>query len=133
MKYWVSVVSKEHALRGIGGGYMQACHGKEAPLNRMKPGDFFMFYCPNAIMLSKEKIQKFIGLGKVKDKPTYQFSMSDSFHPYRRDIEFIPGAEKIESAVISELKDLSIKSKFRFGFFELPEEDFNVIAQSMGI
>ena len=83
MKCWVSVVSKEHALRGIAGGFMQACHGKAAPLKRMQPGDYFMFYCPAMTMGGSEKVQKFLGFGKVKDRDVYQFEMSPDFHPFR--------------------------------------------------
>ena len=133
MKCWVSVVSKEHALRGIAGGFMQACHGKAAPLKRMKPGDLFMFYCPAMTMGGTEKVQRFLSLGTVKNKEAYQFEMSPDFHPFRRDIEFIPGSASLESALISSLKDLSIKSKLRFGFFDLPEADFISIVSSMGL
>ena len=37
-RFWVGVVSKEHVLRGVEGGFCQVCHGKKAPLNRMKGG-----------------------------------------------------------------------------------------------
>ncbi len=133
MKCWVSVVSKEHALRGIEGGFMQACHGKAAPLKRMKAGDWFMFYCPATTMGGVIKVQKFLGLGKVKNDDTYQFEMTPEFCPFRRDIEFIQNAESIESAPISTLKELSIKSKLRFGFFELPGVDFAMVLNSMGL
>ena len=71
MKCWVSVVSKEHALRGIEGGFMQACHGKAAPLKRMKAGDWFMFYCPATTMGGVIKVQKFLGLGKDRSLCTH--------------------------------------------------------------
>ncbi len=133
MKCWVSVVSKEHALRGIAGGFMQACHGKAAPLKRMRPGDYFMFYCPAMTMGGAEKVQKFLGFGRVKDRDVYQFEMAPDFHPFRRDIEFEPGSEILESVPISTLKELTIKSKFRFGFFDLPPMDFEMILGSMGL
>ena len=31
-KYWIATISKEHTLRGVAGGFMQVCHGKQAPL-----------------------------------------------------------------------------------------------------
>ena len=37
-RFWIGVVSKEHVLRGVEGGFCQVCHGKKAPLNRMKKG-----------------------------------------------------------------------------------------------
>ena len=55
MRFWVTVASKDHALRGINGGFIQACHGKEAPLKRMKRGDYVIFYCPKLAMESTIK------------------------------------------------------------------------------
>ena len=37
-RFWIGVVSKEHVPRGVEGGFCQVCHGKKAPLNRMKKG-----------------------------------------------------------------------------------------------
>ena len=38
-KNWIGVASAEHVERGIQDGFMQLCHGKEAPLRRLQPGD----------------------------------------------------------------------------------------------
>jgi hypothetical protein len=35
---WIAVISHAHVERGKGGGFTQVCHGKRAPLERMKPG-----------------------------------------------------------------------------------------------
>lgn len=45
-RFWIGVVSKEHVLRGVEGGFCQVCHGKKAPLNRMKKGDYLLYYSP---------------------------------------------------------------------------------------
>ena len=44
MKFWIGTVSKEHVMKGVAGGFCQVCHGKQAPLNRMKKGDFLIYY-----------------------------------------------------------------------------------------
>ena len=33
-KYWIVVAAAEHIRRGLAGGFVQACHGKVAPLKR---------------------------------------------------------------------------------------------------
>ena len=38
-RYWVIVVSRDHARRGVNGGFIMANHGKRAPLARMRPDD----------------------------------------------------------------------------------------------
>lgn len=35
IRYWIGVASREHAMKGIYGGFAQLCHGKEAPLKKM--------------------------------------------------------------------------------------------------
>jgi len=51
-KFWIGVVSKEHVLRGVEGGFCQVCHGKKGPLNRMKKGDYLLYYSPKYQMKS---------------------------------------------------------------------------------
>ena len=40
------VVSREHARRGVEGGFVMANHGKKAPLSRMSAGDGLIVYSP---------------------------------------------------------------------------------------
>lgn len=138
MKFWVCVVSKEHALRGINGEFVQACHGKRAPLARMKSGDCVTFYCPNLTFLGKEKYQKFLGFGTVKTGQVYQFQMSDDFIPFRLDVEFTPNSDQLSVNVYELIEKLEfIKDKrhwgfmFRFGHFEISQHDYELIVNKM--
>ena len=42
--YWIGVASADHVARGRADGFMQVCHGKAAPLRRIKPGDGVVYY-----------------------------------------------------------------------------------------
>ena len=42
--YWVAVASRDHALRGVAEGIVQANHGKPGPVRRMQPGDGLLIY-----------------------------------------------------------------------------------------
>jgi len=35
---WIAVACADHVALGVAGGFMQVCHGKAAPLRRMRPG-----------------------------------------------------------------------------------------------
>ena len=48
-RYWVAVVSANHVAVGVAEGFCQACHGKAAPLKRMKQGDYLLLQ-PKMIM-----------------------------------------------------------------------------------
>lgn len=134
-KYWITVISKEHALRWIWGNFIQVCHWKKSPLARMKTWDFFLIYAPKVSLTSTEKYQKFIAVGEIIDDTIYQFQMTPDFCPFRRDVRFF---DTQESSIIPLLPELSciqdIKHwwyPFRFGILEIPEIDFEHISSTM--
>ena len=57
MRYWVGVASREHVLLGVAGGFCQVCHGKQAPLARMKRGDWILYYSPKTGMTLVKKFR----------------------------------------------------------------------------
>jgi hypothetical protein len=135
MRYWITVVSKDHTERGVAGGFMQACHGKKHPLRRMSRNDWVIFYSPRQSMASDEKCQAFTAIGRVIDENIYQFAVSEDFIPFRRNICFYPCKELAVVPLIDEVEFISIKkhrgAQFRFGFLEIPEGDFHLIRKYM--
>ncbi len=133
--YWITVASRDHVLRGVAGGFMQANHGKPAPLRRTKPNDWVIFYSPLMSLGGKERCQCFTAIGQVKDEPIYQFAMTEDFIPYRRNIEFYPCQEITILPLIERLEFIPNKQSwgfpFRFGFFEINEHDFRLISTQM--
>jgi hypothetical protein len=106
-KYWIAAVSKEHTMRGVAGSFMQVCHGKQAPLKRMKKGDYLLVYSSKISMEGNEKCQAFTAVGQVKDDDVYQFQMAENFIPYRRNIDFL---DCVESPIIPLINDLEFIS-----------------------
>jgi predicted RNA-binding protein len=135
MRYWITVVSKDHTERGVAGGFMQACHGKQQPLKRMSLNDWVIFYSPRQSMLRDEKCQSFTAIGQVIDENIYQFVMAEDFLPFRRNIRFYPCKEVAVAPLIDELEFIANKQRwgapFRYGFLEIPESDFNLISKYM--
>ena len=134
-KYWVVVVSKDHLETGKRLGIVQANHGKAAPMKRLKPGDFIVFYSPKVAFGGKEPYKKFTAAARVKEGEVYQSDMGGGFVPYRRDVEYLPCEEADIKPLIPRLGFIRKKESwgfvFRFGFFEIPEEDFGTIADAM--
>jgi predicted RNA-binding protein len=135
MKYWIVVVSKDHIARGVAGGFMQANHGKEGPLKRMVVGDWVIFYSPKQTFAGKEPLQAFTAIGEVADDQIYQHKMTDDFIPYRRNIKYHNCSETPIAPLINDLSFITNKNswgyQFRFGFFQIPEEDFKLIYSAM--
>ena len=135
MKYWIIVASKDHLQRGLEGGFIQANHGKAAPLKRMKPGDWVVFYSPKLEYEKPEKYQHFTAIAQIADDRIYQHDMGDGFIPFRRNARFLPAHDVPIRPLIDALTFIQDKSHwgapFRFGTLQIPEEDFKLIAREM--
>ena len=134
-KYWINVISKEHVLMGIKEGITQSGHGKEAPLKRMKKGDWIIFYSPKQSFEGQDKLQAFTAIGQLPDDDIYQYEMSRSFKPYRRKVEFNKAKEISITPLIDQLAFIKDKKRwgfmFRFGLFEIKVDDFKLISKKM--
>ena len=136
-KYWVGVASREHVKRAVAGGFAQLCHGKGGPLKRMVPGDWIIYYSPVEIFGEKTPCQKFTAIGTINKNDPYEFCMSSDFIPWRRDVTFMAAQDAAIKPLISDLSFLTNKiswgSPFRRGCFEIPKQDFKLIAHAMGV
>ena len=132
---WVIVVSKNHIQRGIEGGFVQANHGKAAPLKRMKVDDWVLIYSPKVEYEGTEKLQAFTAIGRVTGETVYQHDMGGGFVPFRRDVTFLDSVETPIVPLVDDLTFIRDKQKwgylFRFGFFEIPLADLETIARHM--
>ena len=135
MKYWIIVASKDHVQRGLAGGFIQANHGKAAPLKRMLTGDWVIFYSPKLEYDRAEKCQCFTAIVRVVDDEVYQQDMGNDFIPFRRKVQFLPSKDVSILPLIDELTFIKDKTHwgapFRFGMLQIPQEDFQLIASQM--
>jgi predicted RNA-binding protein len=135
LRYWIAAISKEHAMRGVRDNFTQVCHGKSVSLKRMKKGDYMIIYSSKITMEGSEKCQAFTAIGQMQDEEVYQFQMNDNFKPFRRKVEFLTCEEISILPLINSLEFIVNKKAwgypFRFGFFEINENDFNLIASKM--
>ncbi len=134
-RYWVIVASKNHVMNGVRWGVAQANHGKAAPLKRMQVGDGVLYYSPKLEFEGNEKLQAFTAIGRVTGEAVYQFDMGGGFVPYRRDVKYMDCVDAPIQPLIPALTFIENKTSwgylFRFGFFEIPKVDFDLIASQM--
>ena len=135
MNYWINTVSRDHVQQGVAGGFTQANHGKPNLLRRMVRGDWVVFYSPKTHYPVGDTLQAFTALGQVSDDEPYQADAAPDFHPWRRNVEFLPCAETPIRPLLDELDFVEDKSRwgyrFRFGVFKIDEHDFDVIRSAM--
>lgn len=137
MKYWINTISRNHVMRGVAGGFTQANHGKPQTLKKLKTGDWVIFYSPKVEYEGSEPLQAFTAIGQVADDNLYQVEMTPGFVSWRRNVDFKKCQETPIRPLIDSLSFIKEKTRwgymFRFGMFEIPEQDFKLIAQAMGV
>lgn len=80
MRYFIGIASKNHIEIGQAGGFCQLCHGKAAPLKRMKQNDKIIYYSPKLTMESKEPYQAFTALGEIADETIFVLLQAQFLH-----------------------------------------------------
>ena len=136
-RYWVGVACSQHVGRGLAGGFAQLCHGKQAPLARMQPGDGMVYYSAVHTLQGREPCQQFTALGYVADGGAYQVAMGEGFVPWRRDIHWLPGQPAAIRPLLHTLSFIENPARWgyplRYGHLEISAGDFALIAHAMGI
>jgi hypothetical protein len=93
MKFWVGVVSRAHAKRGVQLSIAQAGHGKRTGLARMHAGDWIVYYSPYENFETKQPVQAFTIIGQVADEELWQAD-EGSFKPWRLQRSLNPAASR---------------------------------------
>jgi hypothetical protein len=134
-KYWIGVASADHVRRGFEDGFMQVCHGKGGPLRRISEGDKVVYYSPSRIMGVKDGLQAFTACGEASEGEPYQIEMGNGFVPFRRNVVWLAHGE---AKIVPMLDKLSFTAgrrhwgqPFRYGLFEIPEADYQLIETSL--
>jgi hypothetical protein len=135
---WIAVACADHARRGRDAGppgFMQVCHGKRAPLDRVAKGDRVTYYAPATAMRGSDRLQSFVSIGLVESATSYRFDMGDGFIPWRRDVLYVHAQDAPINPMLPQLdfvEDLRHWGyKFRFGLFSIGDDDMRRIAHAM--
>jgi hypothetical protein len=132
---WLGVVSRTHVQRGVAEGFAQVCHGRAAPLSRMRPGDYLVYYSPS-IEMGGAPLRAFTAIGRVQDADVFQFDMGGGFVPYRRRVAYEPRLREVALSTLKERLELCAAPNWgmllRRGHLPLSQHDFRLIAAAMG-
>ena len=136
-RFRVAVASREHILGGAEGGFCQACHGKAAPLRRMRPGGGILC-CSSKMEYGKpHPCQSFTAIGRIADPEVFPSAMSQDAVPLRRRVDFLPCREAPIQPLIQSLSFIKDKQRwgypFRVGLPPIPSANLLRIAEAMGV
>jgi len=114
---------------------MQVCHGKEASVRRLRPGDGIVYYSPTITFGSKVPYRAFTAAGLVESGEPYPFDMGAGFRPWRRNVRWHAAGEIRVTSVLDRLGFAAGRRNWayglRFGLMAIPPEDFGVILLAM--
>jgi hypothetical protein len=137
---WIAVASAQHARRGSAmplQGYMQVCHGKCAPLQRVHAGDRVVYYAPSETMGGKDRLQSFVSIGLVQAGEPYAVDMGGGFVPFRRNVAYVAAREASIGPLLDHFEFVEDRArwgyKFRFGLFKISDADMRLIASAMQV
>ena len=135
MKYWINTISKDHVMVGKEAGFVQAGHGKKAPVEKLQAGDYMIFYSPKTSLENGKPVQAFTAVAKIKERDVYRVIINENFQPYRKDAEYEDCQEVPIKPLIEQLEFITNKKywgfKFRSGLFEINQHDFELIYELM--
>jgi hypothetical protein len=139
-KNWLVVASADHVAIGSTGGFVQAGHGKPAPMRRLQPGDRVVCYSPTQryspshAARARDRLQAFTALGTVRGGEPYRADMGAGFQPWRRDVAW-HDAETIPisalQGALSFLREKNWGYRLRQGLVEISDADMTAIADAM--
>jgi len=134
---WIAVACAEHVRRGVELGLMQVCHGKAAPLRRLKPGDRVTYYSPVEQFRGSERLQCFTAFGTVLDDTIEQVDMGGGFRPYRRAVRWLK-ADPAPIRLLLGMPGFALSgqgwgARLRYGLVAIDPASMDLIAAAMGV
>ena len=135
MRYWIGVASRQHVLTAVKGGFAQFGHGKPGPAKRPAKGDWITYYSPKEKLGEPAPCQRFVAIGQFLDAAPRQVTQTPGFKPWRRRVAYRKATEVPIRPLIDPLSFIKNKAHwgatFRFGFLQIAEKDFSLIARRM--
>jgi len=139
--YWMGVVHRDHALRGVSQGIVQTNHGAKFGIARMNPGDGFVFYSPKDVYPDGHSLREFTAIGIVAPGEVWQSASvmgpGSEVRPWRRKVDWDESAKAAPITPLLDVLELTrgIRNwglQLQKGHLALSAHDFAIIAHEMG-
>jgi hypothetical protein len=135
-RYWIGVVSQDHAAAAVAHGFVQIGHGRAGPLGRLQPGDGFAFYSPRTAYPAGASLQAFTAIGRIEEGPIFEADGADAARVFRRRAAYLDATPAPIKPLLERLSFIRSKKHWgatlRPGLVRVPRDDFAAIAAAMG-
>lgn len=136
MKYFIHVISKDHAAAGQAGGFIQASQDKAASLSPLSRGDVVFTYSPGTRFRAGDLLQAFTAAARVTGEAPFQVGIGPRVHAWRLATASLQGHEAPIAPLLPQLTFIEDPAQwsasFPRGLFEIGEDDARRIAEAMG-
>ncbi|AGT09653.1 EVE domain-containing protein [Paracoccus aminophilus] len=131
-RFWIGTVSREHVLRAVTGGFAMLNQGMKAPLNRMSPGDWLVYYSPKTAV-DGAPLQAFTAIGEVAGPAPYGLTSDEGEQIYRREMIWKKATETPIARLLDSLDFTrgNWGNVVRRGHFEITGADFQTLRTAM--
>ena len=147
-RFWIGVASKEHVEVDRKLGICRFCHSKPDPAKRLVKGDYFIYYSSKFRINDERRCLQFTAIGIVTDTTAYHLEPSpenttgdSALHfahapqALARNIQYFDVPPVDVKHLVPVIPFITNKSSwsmvFRFGFLEIDQDSFEVIAKGM--
>ena len=131
------MVAKDHVLRGVQESIAQLGHGKHAPLARLQPDDWLVYYSPRQSYPNGDALRAFTAIGRVAANEIYEVETSAGFHMSRRKVEYLPAHDAPIAPLLPFLSFSRDTTNWgmvmRRGLVSITDEDLSLITEAMGV
>ncbi len=114
MRAWLGVVSADHVARAVSEGVAQVCHGRRAPLARMRDGDILVYYSPKTSRTDGTTLKAFTAVGEIRGEEIWQVDMGAGFTPFRRTVDWDTSVKPVALSAVQH--DLELTSRTNWGY-----------------
>ena len=139
MTYWLAVASEDLVRQALKDNFFQPTNGKRSALLQTSLGDGILYHSPQRRFEEATKgdnlLQQFTAVGYIAGEVPKQVEVSPSFRPYRLPAEYLPATPASIRPLLEELSFTRGRKywgqRFRSGFMEISERDFQIVAEQM--
>ncbi|TFB52950.1 EVE domain-containing protein [Cryobacterium sp. TMT1-62] len=137
IRYWLGVASREHVLRAVAVGLVQASHGARVALEQMGESDGVVYYSPKT-NIDGDTLREFTAIGRIAPGIVHQGESAapSSYRPWRRHIDYETDVVAASIRPLLSVLEFTRSNpdwgyQLRRGLLEISRHDFEVIRRQM--
>jgi hypothetical protein len=135
--FWIGVAAGKHVAVGRTEGFAMFAHGDHAAAKRLETGDWVAYYAPREGIKEGTELHAFTAIGRVLTGEAEQREMAAGRTGWMRPMKWLDSRDAGIYPLLDRLSFIRDRQHwgmaFRKSLFKIPEPDFRLIADAMGV